>query len=68
MVQSTKKLKEGSEMRRAMACVIVVLTAIFSATFPGCVTDTASLKIEKTLPQSKLAYYNDSFDKLRTDL
>ena len=55
-------------MRKAMACVIVILSTAFSAFFQGCVTDTASLKIEKTMPQSKLAYYNDSFDKFRTDL
>ena len=55
-------------MRKGKALIIVVLSAALSAFFPGCVTDTASLKIEKTLPQNKLAYYNDSFDKLRTDL
>ena len=55
-------------MRKAKASIIVVLSVALSAFFPGCVTDTASLKIEKTLPQSKLAYYNDSFDKFRTDL
>jgi len=55
-------------MIKAKALIIVVLSVAFSAFFPGCVTDTASLKIEKTLPQSKLAYYNDSFDKFRSDL
>jgi len=55
-------------MRKINALIIVALSAALSAFFPGCVTDTASLKIEKTLPQNKLAYYNDSFDKLRTDL
>lgn len=55
-------------MKKAKALIIVVVSVIFSATLPGCVTDTASIKIEKTLPQSKLAYYSDSFDKLRTDL
>ena len=48
--------------------IIAIFLVAFSGFFPGCVTDTASLKIEKTLPQNKLAYYNDSFDKLRTDL
>ena len=48
--------------------IIVVLSVAFSCFFLGCVTDTAPLKIEKSLPQNKLAYYNDSFDKLRTDL
>ena len=55
-------------MIKAKALIIIVLSVAFSAFFPGCVTDTASLKIEKTLPQNKLAYYNDSFDKFRTDL
>jgi hypothetical protein len=48
--------------------IIVVLSVAFSGLFLGCVTDTTSLKIEKSLPQKKLAYYNDSFDKLRKDL
>ena len=34
----------------------------------SCATDQASLKIENSLPQSELAYYNDSFDKIREDL
>jgi len=55
-------------MRNVHALIIVILTVAFSVLFLGCVTDTASLKIEKTLPQSELAYYNDSFDKFRTDL
>ena len=55
-------------MRKINGLIIVILSVAFSGLFLGCVTDTASLKIEKTLPQNKLAYYNDSFDKLRTDL
>ncbi|MBC8457608.1 MAG: hypothetical protein H8D67_06395 [Deltaproteobacteria bacterium] len=55
-------------MRKIRALIIVVLSAALSAFFPGCVTDTASLKIEKSLPQNKLAYYNDPFDKFRSDL
>ena len=55
-------------MRKINALIIVILSVAFSGLFLGCVTDTASLKIEKSLPQNKLAYYNDSFDKLRTDL
>ena len=55
-------------MRKINGLIIVILSVAFSGLFPGCVTDMASLKIKKTLPQSKLAYYNDSFDKLRTDL
>ena len=44
-------------MRKINALIIVILSVAFSGLFPGCVTDTASLKIEKSLPQSKLAYY-----------
>ncbi len=55
-------------MKSANALLIGIFLVTFSGFLPGCVTDTASLKIEKSLPQSKLAYYNDSFDKLRTDL
>jgi hypothetical protein len=55
-------------MRKINALIIVILSVAFSGLFLGCVTDTASLKIEKSLPQNKLAYYNDSFDKFRTDL
>lgn len=55
-------------MKRINALIIGIFLAASSGFFPGCVTDTATLKIEKTLPQSKLAYYNDSFDKFRTDL
>ena len=55
-------------MKSANALLIGIFLVTFSGFFPGCVTDTTSLKIEKSLPQSKLAYYNDSFDKQRTDL
>ena len=54
-------------MRKINALIIVILSVAFSGFFLGCVTDTASLKMEKSLPQDKLAYYNDSFDKFRTD-
>lgn len=55
-------------MRKITVLAIVILSVAFSCLFLGCVTDMASLKIEKSLPQSKLAYYNDSFNKFRTDL
>ena len=55
-------------MRKVNALIIVILSVAFSVSFPGCVTDMATPKIEKSLPQNKLAYYNDSFDKLREDL
>lgn len=46
-----------------ISCLICLTLLIFA-----CVTERASLKIEKSLPPSKLAYYNDSFDKLREDM
>ena len=55
------------EIRKTKPLHIIILAAFFLS-FLGCVSDTASFKIGKSLPQSKLAYYNDSFDKLRTDL
>jgi len=54
-------------MRKTKPLHVVILAAFLVSVF-GCVTDTATLKIKKSLPQNKLAYYNDSFDKLRTDL
>ena len=63
------KLTGGTnEMRKVNALIIVILTVAFSGFFLGCVTDMTTLKIEKSLPQNKLAYYKDSFDKLREDL
>ena len=55
-------------MKRIKALFIGIFLVAFSGFFQGCGTDTASLKIEKSLPPNKLAYYNDSFDKLREDL
>lgn len=46
-----------------ISCLICLTLLIFA-----CVTERASLKIEKSLPQSKLAYYNDPFDKLMEDM
>lgn len=48
--------------------VIVALFAIPLVFLQGCATEKVAIKIEKSLPQSKLTYYNDSFDKLREDL
>ncbi|MBC8176019.1 MAG: hypothetical protein H8E19_01335 [Deltaproteobacteria bacterium] len=55
-------------MKKVKALIIGIFLVVFSGFFSGCVTDMATLKIEKSLPQNKLAYYNDSFDKLREDL
>jgi len=45
--------------------IFFVVLAIF---LQRCATEPVSFKIENSLPESKLAYYNDSFDKLREDL
>ena len=34
----------------------------------ACATDKVPLQVKNSLPQNKLAYYNDSFDTLRDDL
>jgi len=44
------------------------LSLVFLAALLSCATDKAPLKIENSLPQSELEYYNDSFDKMREDL
>ncbi len=55
-----------------MKRILVFIMGLFLAAFPifwgGCVTDKERLNIEKSLPQDKLAYYNDSFDTMRDDL
>jgi hypothetical protein len=45
--------------------IFFVALAVF---FQGCATEPVSFKIENSLPQSKLAYYNDTFDNMREDL
>jgi len=55
-------------MRKINGWTIVIFLAASLVSFPGSATEKISLKIEKSLPQNKLAYYNDSFDKLREDL
>jgi hypothetical protein len=55
-------------MRKINAWTIVIFLAASLVSFQGSATEKISLKIEKSLPQNKLAYYNDAFDKLREDL
>ncbi|MBL7174799.1 MAG: hypothetical protein ISS66_03130 [Desulfobacteraceae bacterium] len=55
-------------MKKISVWVIVFLFATPLAFFQGCAAEKVSIKIEKSLPQSKLAHYNDSFDKLRDDI
>lgn len=54
-------------MKKISVWVIVALFTIPLVFFQGCATEKA-LKVEKSLLQSELAYYNDSFDNLREDL
>jgi hypothetical protein len=44
-----------------------MLSAILSV-IPGCATQKVTLPIKNSLPQNELAYYCDSFDKMRVDL
>ena len=55
-------------MKNVRSHIIIILLAVPLIAFYGFTTEKAPFKIEKSLPQSKLAYYNDSFDKLRGDL
>ena len=55
-------------MKKIHALIIPILLLIFLPFIQGCATEPIPFKIENSLPQSKLAYYNDSFDKLREDL
>jgi len=48
--------------------IITFLTLAVLGALLSCATDKAPLKIENSLPQSELQYYNDSFDKMREDL
>ena len=53
---------------RYLKFIIVILLITFLGMMLSCATDKAPLPIENSLPQDELAYYNDSFDKMREDL
>jgi hypothetical protein len=55
-------------MKRIFMFSIGLFLAAFLGFWGGCATEMETLKVEKSLPQSKLAYYNDSFDTMRDDL
>ena len=55
-------------MKKMDALIILTLLTVYLPLFQGCATEPISFRIENSLSQSKLAYYNDSFDKLREDL
>ena len=48
--------------------IIGFLSLAFLGALMSCATDKALLQVENSLPQSKLEYYNDAFDKMREDL
>jgi len=48
--------------------IIGIFILAFFGAFLSCATDKAPLQIENSLPQNELAYYNDSFEKMRGDL
>lgn len=45
----------------------ILIIAFFGALL-SCAMDKVPLQIENSLPQNELAYYNDSFEKMREDL
>jgi hypothetical protein len=55
-------------MKKINPGIIVTLLVSSLISLQGCATEQPSLKIEDSLPASKLAYYNDSFDKMREDI
>lgn len=49
--------------------LMAIIFGFFSVFTYGCVTPgKVSVKVENSLPEKQLAYYNDSFDKIRDDL
>ena len=55
-------------MKKINAWIIVIFLGAYLVSFQGYATEKVSFKIENSLLQNELAYYNDSFDKLREDL
>ncbi len=55
-------------MRKVNMSILAILLFTSILSINGCVSDNTSLKINNSLPYSKITYYNDSFDKLREDL
>lgn len=48
--------------------IVGLFLATLCITGIACKTDTAALQVENSLSQNEIAYYNDSFDKVREDL
>jgi len=60
--------KEVARMKRIRVFIMAIFFVAIAVFFQGCATESVSFKIENSSPQSKLAYYNDTFDNLREDL
>ena len=55
-------------MKKIYALIILIFLIVSLPFIKGCATEPISFKIESSLPESKLAYYNDSFDRFREDV
>ncbi len=53
---------------KKVAFITGFLSLVIFGALIACATDKTPLQIENSLPQSELAYYSDSFDKMREDL
>ena len=54
--------------KKIAGCITVVLSLTLFTVLVSCATDKASLQNEYSMPQSEIAYFNDSFDNMREDL
>ena len=48
--------------------ITVLLSLAILVVLPSCTTDQTPLQVTDSLPQSEIAYFNDSFEKMREDL
>ena len=48
--------------------ITICLSLTLFCVLMSCATDQAPLKVTGSLPQSEIAYFNDSFEKMREDL
>ena len=48
--------------------ITALLSLVFCGVLLSCAPNKAPLQIQNSLPQEKIAYYNDSFEKMREDL
>ena len=55
-------------MKKIHALIIPVFLVVSLPSLQGCATEPVPFKFERSLPQDKLAYYNDSFDTLREEV